>query len=142
MTQAYLTDMSSPITDPFDLPFPPNVGIQGYTEYYAWRRDPPLGLDATACVARAIVYAKARPQDQPVGLHPRDNPWRVSSGRTHLVLAPEEQMTWKKWAITLLMMQRLMRTPTSVQNAGFQFLVVEDGIEGHIGWGSLTLEEA
>ena len=77
-----------------------------------------------------------------MGLHPRDDALAVSSGRTHLVLAPREQTTWKKWAITLLMMQRLMRTPTSVQNAGFHFLVVEDGIEDHIGWGSLTLEES
>lgn len=75
--------------------------------------------------------ARVRPWHEPVGT----DTLSYSSGSTYLVMHPREQMTWEKWNIVLSMMQSIIRTAT-----GFQFLVMENGIEGDIGYGSLTVE--
>lgn len=125
------------LPDPYDLPFPPFVDLHGFTEYYAWRPDSPLGNDAKVCGELALAVARVKPWDEFVGT----DTLSYNSGSTYLVMHPREQMTWEKWSITLSMMQSMIRTAIQVQKAGFQFLVVEDGIKGDIGYGSLTVEE-
>ncbi|KAL6721714.1 hypothetical protein ACLMJK_000819 [Lecanora helva] len=117
--------------DPYDFHI---AGSTQTVEFYAYGASL-LGLEAISCFKGALNDAIITHRNAATAINDTLLSYTSYTDKIGLTLVPRDTMTWRMWADALGSMIAFI---LDGMHREWQFLVLEEGIEGEIGYGALV----
>lgn len=118
------------ITDPFDVHEP---GSSQTVEFYGYGAKLSK-IEATSCFKQALNIAIIEHHGAAVPMGTDAITYSSFSNNVFLTLIPRDTMTWKMWSEAVCSLVSFMMDDVDRE---WQFIILEEGYEGEVGYGSL-----
>ena len=121
---------ASATKDPFDYHEP---GSSQTIEFYAYGAELSK-LEASSCFRKALYSAITQHGSAPTLMGTEAIMYPSTSDHVFLTLVPRDTMTWRMWSEALLGLMDFLLTH---EGREWQFLILEEGLEGEVGYGAI-----